>query len=543
MPRTPLPKDNPALRRRSAAGLLGGALLALAGMLLSPALHAEESTLRIVLRNDLASIDPVASTATFARNHGFLVYDQLYALNSRGEPRPQMVESHETSPDGLRHRFTLREGLSFHDGQPVRAADAVASIQRWSQRDVVGRALAAATSAIAVEDERSFTITLSRPFALIEQALARPTASALFVMPERIAQTPATTQITDATGSGPFIFERNQWRVGDRAIYRRNPAYRPRPEPADGLAGGKVAKVDRIEWRSIPDAATAAAALTSGEIDYWELPPSDLYPLLEADPKIRLKAIDPIGSQIWLRPNHQQPPFNDARARQALLHAISQRDVLDAIGVAEEDRVEWCPAFFYCGTSLETKAGAEGLEKPDPDKARALLKESGYDGRPVVFLDATDLSANHAATTVMAEAFRKIGLKVDQVASDFATLTARRNKREPVEQGGWNLFITVGNVLDGGDPLSSLYLASPCQGGLAGWPCDAKLEELRRAWWEESDPTRRQALIEEIQRRAYEVVPYIPAGQFRSRAAFRKTLEGLQTSPVPVFWNVSKGAG
>jgi peptide/nickel transport system substrate-binding protein len=499
-----------------------------------------QSTLKMVLRNDLATIDPVASTATFARNHGFLVYDQLYALDSNGEPRPQMIESEEVSADGRLWRFTLRDGLRFHDGNPVRAADAVASIRRWAQRDVVGRALAAATASMEVVDDKTFTLALAQPFALVRQALARPTASALFIMPEAVAQTPATEQITSAVGSGPFIFRHEQWRVGDRAVYNRNPDYRPRSEAPNGLAGGKVAGVDRIEWLSLPDPATAMGALASGEIDYWELPPPDLLPVLDTMPNIRLEPIDPVGSQVWLRMNHQQPPFNDARARQALLHVISQRDVLDAAGMAPQDRVERCNAFFYCGTPQESSAGAEALAQIDEAAARNLLKEAGYDGRPVVFLDAADLLTNHAATLVMAEAFRKIGLKVDVVTTDFATLTARRNKRDPVEQGGWNLFVTVGNVLDGGDPLSSLYLASPCQGGLTGWPCDQKLEDLRRAWWQEQDPGRRRVLIDEIQRQAYQSVPYAPAGQFRTRAAFRTNLQGVRPTTVPVFWGIKK---
>ncbi len=529
------------IARTAARAAIAASLLAAPLLTLAPPASAE-TTLRIVLRNDLASIDPVASTATFARNHGFMVYDQLYALDSKGNPQPQMVGQEEVSADGRTWRFTLRDGLKFHDGTPVRAADAVASIRRWAQRDVVGRALAAATAKLEVVDDKAFVIELNKPFALVRQALARPTASALFVMPEAVAQTPATEQITNPVGSGPFIFRRDQWRVGDRAVYQRNPDYVPRTEAADGLAGAKIAGVDRVEWMAIPDPATAMGALSAGEIDYWELPPPDLVPTLERMRNVRMAAIDPVGSQVWLRMNHQQPPFNDPKVRQALLYAVNQRDVLDAAGVTPEDRVERCNAFFYCGTQLETNAGVERRELPDLEAARRLLRESTYDGRPVVFLDAADLTTNHAATLVLADAFRSIGMNLDTVTSDFATVTARRNKREPVAQGGWNLFITVGNVLDGGDPLSSLYLASPCQGGLAGWPCDPKLEELRRAWWQESDPAKRRALVDEVQRQAYESLPYIPAGQFRTRAAFSASLQGIRPTTVPVFWGITKPA-
>lgn len=516
------------------------ASIAIAGaMAVASAAHAE-TVLRIVKGNELTALDPVASTATFARDHGFLVYDQLFAFDTKGVPQKQMVESFEASADGTSYLFTLREGLAFHDGAPVRAADAVASIRRWSQRDVVGRALAAATASLEVVDERRFALKLARPFGLVEAALARPTASALFVMPESVAQTPAATPITTAIGSGPFIFRGDEWRIGDRAVYARNPDYRPRAEPADGLAGGKVAKVDRIDWIAMPDPATAAAALTNGEIDYWELPPADFMPVLQRNNAVRLTPINPVGSMIWLRMNHTQPPFNDARVRQALLHAINQRDVLDAAGIPEADRVDLCLAYFLCGTPNETDAGAENFRQQDIARGAALLREAGYDGRPVVFLNPANLPTNNAATLVIAQALTQMGMKMDVQALDFATVASRRNNRNPVDQGGWNLFITVANSLDAGDPLTNVYLAMPCERGIAGWPCDEKMEELRRAWWEERDATRRRALLEAVHRRAYEVVPYANLGQFRFHAAVRRNIEGVQASTVPVFWGIEK---
>ncbi len=526
-----------AARRKFWHGL-GAALLA-AGLAATP-VAAQQSTLRIVLVNDLASLDPVFSTAAFVRNHGFMVYDQLFALDSKGEARPHMVERVESSEDGMSWRFTLRDGLAFHDGQPVRAADAVASIRRWSQRDIAGRALASATAAMEVVDEKTFTIRLSRPFGLVTEALARPTASALFVMPERIAQTPPTTQITDATGSGPFIFRAQEWRAGDRAVYVRNPAYRPRAEEPDGLAGAKRAMVERIEWISMPDPATAAAALQSGEIDFVEQPSPDVIQILERNRNIRLYALNPIGFMVWLRPNHQIPPFNDARARQALLYVINQHENLQAAGVRPSEQVPYCPAYFLCGSPLESSAGARGLRQPDVERARALLREAGYNGERVVFMDPADSPINHAVTVTMAEAMRRAGLNMDVQTMDWATLTQRRNRRDPVEQGGWNLFVTVANVLDGQNPLTNLYLAAPCDGGLAGWPCDQELETLRRSWWEERDAAKRREILERVHARAYEVLPYVNAGQFRTLAAYRTNVEGLRQTTIPVFWGVSK---
>ncbi|MCC6719925.1 MAG: ABC transporter substrate-binding protein [Acetobacteraceae bacterium] len=514
--------------------------LALAAMVGLPAAAQAQTTLRVVLVNDLASLDPVVSTAAFVRNHGFMNYDQLFALDSKGEAQPQMVGDWSKSPDGMAYSFTLRDGLAFHDGTPVRAADAVASVKRWAQRDVVGKALAAATASMEAVDDKTFTIKLSRPFALVTEALARPTASALFVMPERVASTPATTAFTDPLGSGPFIFQKDLWRAGDLAVYLRNPAYKPRPEAPDGLAGGKVVKLDRIEWRAMPDAATAAAALQAGEIDLIEQPSPDLLPVLERNANIRTLALNPVGSMIWLRLNHTQPPFNNAKARQALLFLVNQKENLDAAGIRASEQVPYCPAYFLCGTPLESSAGAQGLKTADIARAKALLKEAGYAGERVVFLNAADSPINNAVTLTMAEAFRKGGLNMDVATMDWATLTQRRNKKEPVEQGGWNIFVTVANVLDGGSPLTNLYLASPCQGGLAGWPCDQKLEDLRRAWWEEGDVAKRRASLDAVHARAYEVLPYINGGQFRTLAAYRSNVVGLRATTIPVFWGVEK---
>lgn len=501
---------------------------------------APSGSLRIVLVGPLPSLDPVVSTSAIVRNHGFMVYDQLFGLDSQGVARPQMVERHEASADGMSHRFTLREGLAFHDGQPVRAADAVASIRRWGQRDIAGRALLAATAALEVVDDRTFTLRLSRPFGLVTEALGRSTASALFIMPERIANTPANTSITDATGSGPFIFRQQEFLPGERAIYVRNPAYRPRSEPADGLAGGKVVMLERIEWLGISDPATQAAALQSGEIDFIEQPSPDVMPVLQRNRNIRTLALNPVGSMVWLRPNHHIPPFNDPRARQALLHLVNQQENLQAIGVPPSEQVPYCPAYFLCGTPLESAAGAEGMREVNIERARALLREAGYNGERVVFLNAADWSANNAVVLTMAANMRRAGLNMDVVASDWATVTQRRNRREPLDQGGWNLFVTIANVLDAQNPLVNVYLAASCDAAPAGWPCDAELERLRASWWEEADPAKRREILERVHARAYQVLPYINGGQYRVLTAHRSNIEGLRPTIIPVFWGVTK---
>ena len=505
-------------------------VLLIGGLGLSLGVSAQaETRLRVVLSGAPTGIDPVQTTAAYGRDHGFLIYDQLFALDSAGVPQPQMVDQTTRSADGRDWRFTLRPGLLFHDGAPVRAADAVASIRRWGQRDAVGRALLDAVDQLDAPDDRIIHLHLARPFAFVQEALARPSASALFVMPKRVADTPPDRPITDATGSGPFIFVAGAFQPGHRAVYVRNPAYQPRTEPPDGLAGGKVARVDRIEWLAMPDPATAAAALQAGEIDYFEQVPPDLVPVLERAADVRLFAVNPHGFDLWLRPNHLLPPFDDPRARQALRMLVNSDENLDAAGIRQTERLPRDPNWF----TWPEPPGAGGLSE-----ARTLLQQAGYDGRAIVMLDSVDQPIGHAATLAMAQRFAAAGLRMDVVALDWGTVTQRRNSRRPVPEGGWNLFVTLANVRFTGDPLTNLYLASPCEGGTAGWPCDPALEALRRAWWEEADLDRRAVLHGRVRARAAETLPFIDAGRFRTLAALRSRVQGVRATVVPVFWGV-----
>jgi len=504
--------------------------------------RAADKTLKIVLSSDLKGIDPVFNTATFTTYHGFLVYDQLFALDSQGKAKPQMVESYDVSRDHRSYTFRLRKGLQFHDGSPVRAQDAVASILRWKERDIVGKALFAAGAELAAKDDTTFTLTITRPFGLVPEALAKPTANALFVVPEAVAKTPATVQITSAVGSGPFIFAQDEWRPGDKAVYRRNPHYQPRDDKMDGLAGGKIAKVDRIEWLAMPDANTAVSALTAGEIDYLQQPAMDTYPVLEATKDVRLVFVDTKGYMLWIRPNHLQPPFDNPKARQALLHCVDQAADMQAIGAPTENYRPFCGAYFMCGTPQESAAGSAGFEKPDFAKAKALLKEAGYDGKPVVFMQPADLPTTNAATMVVADNMRKGGFTVRIDTMDWGTMAQRRNKKDLVDKGGWNLFITTATTFDASTPLTNVYLASPCPNDVAGFSCDAELEQLRKSWWQSDDAETRKKLVDQIQQRAYETVPYVNGGQWKQYTAIRSTLSGVEATTVPVFWNIAKGA-
>src|SRR6266404_3563632 len=303
------------------------ALAALA--LVGPA--TAETTLRVVMHSDLKIVDPIWTTAYIVRNHGYMVYDTLFAMDAKGETRPQMVDKYALSADKLTYTMTLRDGLLWHDGKPVTAEDCVASIKRWAAKDSLGQKMYSFVKDIQVLNAKTFKIVLKEPTGLVLAALGKPSSNVPFMMPKRVAETDPNTQISDFIGSGPFVFQKDEWKPGDKAVYVKFAQYKPRSEPASGLAGGKVVKVDRVEWRAIADHQTAINALLANEIDYLESPPHDLLPVLKKDAGVRLVNLNPLGNQYVFRFNTLPKPFDNAKVRQAVWYAFNQKDFLEAV--------------------------------------------------------------------------------------------------------------------------------------------------------------------------------------------------------------------
>lgn len=498
-----------------------------------------QTTIKVVPRGDLNILDPIWSTVAVTRNYGYMVYDTLFALNSRQEPMPQMVGSYTVAPDGLSYSFTLRPGLKWHDGAAVQAADCVASIRRWSQRNILGQKLAKVLTSIEAMDERTIKLTLSARFDVLG-ALATPSNSPAFMMPERIAKTSASTQIKETIGSGPFIFKRDEWVPGSKEVFVKNPHYVPRSEPPDFLAGGKRVLVDRVEWIHLPDASTAVSALLVGEIDYYENPSLDDVRTLAADPNVKLVDLDPLGSQGHLRMNHLHPPFDNPKARQALLYAINQEEYMRAMIGDPKYYLPFCGSMFGCGTPFETSVGSGPLQQVDLNRAKQLLADAGYKGEPIVVMDPTNVPVLHAAIAVTAQTLRKIGVNVDLQAMDIGTMISRRAKKDPPGKGGWHIFYTQFQGMDVSNPAAHAYLSAGCQAAPPGWPCDKTIEELRDAFLQETDRAKQRMIAERLQARAYEVVPYIPIGQFKQPVAVRANLTGVTSTGATVFWNIEK---
>jgi peptide/nickel transport system substrate-binding protein len=499
-----------------------------------------QGTLKVVMHSDLKILDPIWTTAYIVRNHGYMVWDTLFAMDDKVQIKPQMVEKHEVSADKLTYTFTLRDGLKWHDGQAVTPEDCIASIKRWGAKDSMGQKLLSFVAEMKPVDAKTFTLTLKEPYGLVLESLGKPSSNVPFMMPKRIAETDPNTQISDFIGSGPFVFKKDEWKPGDKTVYVKNAEYKPRAEAPSWLSGGKKVNVDRVEWLAIPDHQTAINALLASEIDFMESPPHDLLPILKKEKSVTLFNSNTLGNQFTFRFNWTHPPFNNEKIRRAALAALNQEEILKGqIGDAEYYKT--CKSLFICGTPLESTAGTEGLLEGNAELSKKLLKEANYDGTPIVLMHSTDLAVLVNLAPVAKANLEKGGFKVDMQSMDWQTLVSRRTKKDPLNAGGWSAFLTSWVAADILNPVMAGFVNSACDKAMFGWPCDEKMEKLRDDFARTTDPAKQKEIAAAVQVRAMEIGTHAHAGQWYSPVAFRKdAVSGVVGGPVPVFWNIQK---
>ena len=528
------------MQRRSL--LRSAALLPLAG-LARPALAQDRraATLRFVPQANLTVLDPILTTAGVTADHGYAVFDTLYGTGADFRPTPQMAEGHEVSADGRAWTIRLREGLRFHDGEPVRAADCAASLARWSKRDSFGQTLGAAVEAWEAPGDRELRIRLSRPFPRLLSALAYVGPIPAFIMPERLAKTDPYKPVTEMVGSGPYRFLADEFVSGAHAAYARFDGYRPRDEAPVLNAGGKRACFERIEWKVIPDSSTAASALQSGEVDWWEFADADLVPMLARDRAIRVQSYDPLGFMGFLRFNSHVPPFDNAALKRVVLAAVQQADYMALVTGGDDKAWNTAYSMFPPGLPFVKPVGTDVMGAPkDFAKLRQAVKDAGYAGEKVVILSPSDIPSLAPFGDVTAEMLRRLGMNVDLQVMDWGSVVQRRTSREPVEKGGWSLFHTTWKSGSIANPALNTNIRGQGASGWFGWFENAKIEALTREWLEAASDDEQKRLFDAIQAEAFDKVPVIPLGQFQQKTALRAELTGVLPGPAAFPWNIRR---
>lgn len=494
---------------------------------------------KVSLQTELQILDPIITTISATRVFAYLVFDELVGIDTAGNYHPQMLEKWDISPDRLTYTFRLRDGLKFSDGTPVLAADCTASIQRWAKREAMGVQMMDAAESLTAIDDTTFVLKLKRPFAFVIEALGKPSYQVPVIMPARLARLDPNTVVPEVVGSGPFLFLQKEWQPGAIASFVKNPNYVPRGEPADGLSGGKVVNIDRVDLISMSDQATRVAALKRGELDMLEVVPFDSIAMLKRDNNVKIGTQSGIGQVMAvLNLNHAQPPFNNLKVRQAAQLAVLQPDVMAGLGLPPE-MYEACYSIYMCSASGTTAAGTQFSTHVGTAEAKKLLSESGYKGEPVVLLHAETSAVLNPVGLVIADELKQAGFNVDVKTSDYATVAARRLSKAPVENGGWSATPQLMTGVDLVNPLASQLVSFNCV-EFPGSYCDPAMTPLLRAYAEASDPSEQAKLRDQIQVKFHDNVDWVLAGQFSAPPAYRADLTGVVPFGFPVFWNMRR---
>ena len=445
------------------------------------------------------------------------------------------LRGYQITDDNKTWSFTLRDGLEFHDGTPVTSEDVIASLKRWGEKDAMGHRLLSFLTTWDVVDSKTFRMKLKAPYGLVLESLGKPDSTVPFIMPKRLASMPASQKIDDATGSGPFILKQDEWKPGEKIVYIRNPKYRPREEPASGTAGGKVARVARVEWVITKDPQTQYNALVAGEVDMIAQPAFEQYELFKGNPEIQLSDTTPFISQVELIFNQLQPPFDNPKVRQAAMASLRQEPFLQT-QVGNPEMYRTCLSVYACSSPYATSAGMDLIANASPQRGAQLLKESGYGGETIVILHPTDLAAIAKLPAVASDLLRKAGFKVEMQSMDWNTVLSRRNRKD-----GWNIFISGSNSVALMNPVTSNLLSGAgYPKAFYGWPSDSGIESLRDAFAVATTEPQRKALAEQVQKRAMEAGIYVPLGEYRTLVASRRNVKGIVPGYFLVFWNLEK---
>ena len=483
-----------------------------AAQLARPAIAAPGATLIFVPTTNPPTFDPVVNPAQATRTLGLMIYETLYTRDLGLNPHPHMLDGHLVEDDGRRWTMKLRADQWFHDGTPVLARDCVASLKRWMARDPVGGSINERLNELTAADDRTIVWRLKKPFPFLPNALAK-TQPTCAIMPERLAADPFKAA-PDCIGSGPFRWIADEFVSGSRAVMAKFDRYVPRAEPVEYGWGGYHVYVDRVEWRIIPDPATAAAALSTGEVDGVELPLPDLLPMLRRTPGVTVGRIDTHGVMPVLRPNFIVGPTMNVAVRRAMLAAINQVDEMTALMGEDQDGYRAPIGFFIPGTEGATEAGMDFLRhRPSPDAIKKMLKEGGYNGEPIVFMHPTDPPAYDVVCHVAESAFRDVGLNLDIQTTDWGTVTQRRQSKADLDKGGWSIFPSGFPPVDYANPVLAGGLRANGKDAWVGWPEEPKIETLRDAWIDSPDPAERKRIAADLQRACFDYMqPVHPTG-------------------------------
>jgi peptide/nickel transport system substrate-binding protein len=486
-------------------------------------------TLRWGIEADVATLDPVWTTAFVSNELAFHLYDTLFIYDANLKPQPVLVKDFSVSPDNLTYTFNLREDATFEGGRPITSADVIASLQRWGKKAASGVSLFNAVNSLQPSGDRTFVLETKEPYGLVIDSFATG-IGAPFIMTKEAASISADQQVNDVTASGPFRLE--SWTKGSQIVLKPRLDYKSPSGPTSNFAGSRIVYVDSIEIPIIPDDSSRLAALQAGTIDVMTQPTPDYLDQLKSNPQVQVM-IRGNGAYDIVLLNNARPPFSNPLARQAVLAATD----IDNIMTAGWGKNLWapCPAIFLCGSPNESSVSTDQYNQKNLPKARQLFQQlvqsGGYDGRAVVILSNTTYPVILNESQVVKQMLESIGFKVDLQTPDWATAVSIRPSKDK-----WDMFLTNGpNRLGANDPLRS----TPLNPSFFGWYQSAEMDGLKHEFGIAVTAQQQKAVIDKVQALWYRDVPDLLLGVGNSYDAVRSYVKGYTNTPNwAAFFNV-----
>jgi peptide/nickel transport system substrate-binding protein len=483
-------------------------------------------SLKVAILGEPPALDIMLTTATVTRNLGWHMFETLYAPNSRMEPQPLLADKGDVSADARTWTFDLRKGVQFHNGKEMKSADVIASLKRWAAMSARGQVIAKRLEAITAKDDYTIVMTFNQPTgATLLSFLAEGSS---FIMPAEVAEKFPKDKLTEYIGTGPFEFVDHQ---PDRFVkMKRFEKYQALDKPADFASGKRVAYVDEISFIPVPEGTVRADGVGTGEYHFADDLNPDQVDSVKGQPNVTPVIVMPY---YWLvyHFNKKEGVFagpNGLKLRQAVLASLSMEPLAKA-GVGPQE-------FWRLGPDISARevawynaeAGADVYNKPDPDKARALLQEAGYDGTPVRWMSTREYFYNYNSSLPAKQQLEANGFKIDLQVMDWATLVKRRS--DPRE---YDVFVTGHEAFN--HPILQPYLSS-------SWPGfweNAERDQLVSAMFAEPDPARVVDLVKKLQELQWREVPCIKVCEYGKLQSASKKLQGYQPKTDAFFWNTA----
>lgn len=495
--------------------------LAFAAIVLASSHVSAETILRYATISEPPSLDIQMGTASVASLISQHMFETLYAFDAGFEPQPLLAASDKVEDGGKTLVISIRKGVSFHNGQALTAKDVVASLKRWGAHGSRGKLLLKAAKSIEATGSHEVTITLPEANGAWRNLLAFPNGGPVIYPADIVTKAGAEPiKKEDYIGTGPYKF--NDWRPNRYVELVKYDQYASAPMAASGLAGKREAILDKLRFIPVPDVSTRVSGVQAGDYDYAEFIPGDLYEDLSKDSSVKVHLNGaPIFGMMFV--NSKAGLLKDNfKLRRAIQTALKKEEAL-RISIGPE--VLWTAngSFYPKGNAWYSESGISAFSEGNPEKAKKMAKEAGYDGTPIKLLVSTNYQFHYDQAVVFTKHLAEAGINVQLVVVDWATLLKKRGQPDQ-----WDIFFTHHGTVP--DPA----LITVLNDTYPGWWTTPKKQVLKDQFTGTADVQKRVAAWHKLQALIYEEVPAMKTGDVFSYNLASPKLKGL--SPKSMFW-------